>query len=81
MVDEESEIINLKLDSPDCSSGLLGGVGGGVTGISTPTEKRTDRKKAVISLISTHRDGFLNAFNMSVLRSMCFCVCMDQVQM
>lgn len=52
-----------------------------MTGISTPTEKRTDRIKAVISSVSTHRDGFLqrvNAFNMSVWRSMCFCVSMDQ---
>lgn len=75
-------MMNLKLGSPDGSSGLLGGVGGGVTGISTPTEKRTNRIKAVIPSVSTHPGGFLhhvNAFNMSVLRSMCFWVSVDQV--
>lgn len=77
MVEAESKI---KLNSPDGSSGLLGGVGGGVTGISTPTEKRTDRIKAVIS-ISTHHGGFLqrvNAFDTSALRLMCVRVSMDQ---
>lgn len=49
--------MNIKLGSPDGSSGLLGGVGGGVTGISTPTEKRTNRIKAVIPSVSTQRGG------------------------
>lgn len=49
MVCTESEIRSLKLDSPDGSSGLLGGVGGGVTGISTPTEKRRHKGRYFIN--------------------------------
>lgn len=52
------------MDSPDGSSGLLGGVGGGVTGISAPTEDRTDRIKSVISSISAHPDGLSSVFRM-----------------